>query len=178
VDALYFTDRMLFVLDARNNAVWRMPYLGSKGIALTPESYFGSNSPGLRDVTDFVVHEANSYFLRSNGTLITCDYTGYIPLCSYVDQLKSSDGTQQIDLSAKNYFQLNMNVAPDTSLYLMDSETQSVLNFTLKMNLIKNSVPDRFDGEGSERKVSGFGFLDQFQMIWASGGQLYIGALK
>ena len=155
-----------------------MPYLGSKGIALTPESYFGSNSPGLRDVTDFVVHEANSYFLRSNGTLITCDYTGYIPLCSYVDQLKSSDGTQQIDLSAKNYFQLNMNVAPDTSLYLMDSETQSVLNFTLKMNLIKNSVPDRFDGEGSERKVSGFGFLDQFQMIWASGGQLYIGALK
>lgn len=178
VEALYFANRTLYILDARNNSIRGTPYLGNTGVSVATSSYFGSSSPGVRDVTDFVIYGANSYFLRTNGTLIVCDYTGYTPVCSYVDQLVFSESGQEIDLTLKNYFQINMNMSPDTSLYLMDSHSQSVLNVTLKLNLIRNSVPDRFEGEGSDRSVTGFGFLDQFQLVWTSSDQIFIGALK
>ncbi len=178
VDAVYFTDRTLFILDAKNNSVWKVPYLGKSDFDPEPSTYFGTDAPALRDIVDFVIYEQYSYLLRQNGTLIFCDYTGYSPLCSYVDTLTFYNDSQSIDLTKKHVFQINMNRSPDTSIYLMDRENQSLLNTTIKLNLIRNLVPDRFEGDGDGKVVTAFGFIGQFQVVWASQDQLFVGALN
>lgn len=178
VDAIYFTDRTLFILDAKNNSVWKVPYLGKSDFDPEPSAYFGADAPALRDIVDFVIYEQYSYLLRQNGTLIFCDYTGYSPLCSYVDTLTFYNDSQSIDLTKKHFFQINMNRSPDTSIYLMDRENQSLLNTTIKLNLIRNLVPDRFEGDGDGKVVTAFGFISQFQVVWASQDQLFVGALN
>lgn len=130
----------------------------------------------MRDVVDFVVYGDYSYLLRSNGTLIFCDYTGYDPACSYIFELKNAEG-QLIDLTKKHMIQIRMNASPDTSLYLMDEKRQSVINMTLKLNLIRYIVPDRFAGEGGGKIVTGFGLLNTSNIVWASGSDLYIGQM-
>jgi len=178
VDAVYFTDRTLFILDAKNNSVWKVPYLGKSDFDPETSSYFGADGPALKDIVDFVIYEQYSYLLRQNGTLIFCDYTGYSPLCSYVDTLTFYNDSQSIDLTKKHVFQINMNRSPDTSIYLMDRENQSLLNTTIKLNLIRNLVPDRFEGDGDGKVVTAFGFIGQFQVVWASQDQLFVGALN
>ncbi len=87
-------------------------------------------------------------FLRNSGTLIVCDYTGYIPLCSYVDELKDAEGNITIDLMRKNMIQMKMNLSPDNSLYLIDEQRQSILNISVKLNLIRTLAPERFHSQG------------------------------
>ncbi len=177
VDGLFYTSDTLFVLDARNESIWKFDFLGKDGFSIKPKSYFGASAPSMRDVVDFVVYETYSYLLRNNGMLIFCDYTGYDPVCSYINELKNANG-QQIDLSKKHMVQIRMNASPDTSLYLIDEKRQSIVNFTLKLNLIRYVVPDRFSGEGGEKMVTGFSLLNTNNVLWASGSDLYIGSLQ
>ena len=176
VDGMYFASKTLFVLDSRNEAIWKFDFLGENGFSTEPKSYFGAGAPSMRDVVDFVVYDTYSYLLRSNGTLIFCDYTGYDPACSYIFELKNADG-QLIDLTKKHVIQIRMNTSPDTSLYMIDEKRQSVINMTLKLNLIRYIVPDRFNGEGGGKVVTGFSLLNASSILWASGSDLYIGLL-
>lgn len=176
LDGLFFASKTLFVLDARNEAIWKFDFLDDDGFSTEPKSYFGAGAPSMRDVVDFVVYGDYSYLLRSNGTLIFCDYTGYDPACSYIFELKNAEG-QLIDLTKKHMIQIRMNASPDTSLYLMDEKRQSVINMTLKLNLIRYIVPDRFAGEGGGKIVTGFGLLNTSNIVWASGSDLYIGQM-
>ncbi len=51
---------MLYVLDARNNAIWKFPYIGKNGFMTEPQTYFGS-TPGMRDAVDFIVYANFAY---------------------------------------------------------------------------------------------------------------------
>lgn len=177
VDAIHLVDRVLYVLDAKNNAIWKFAYIGKEGFATVPQSYFGSNSPNLNDSVDFMVYANYAYILRQTGSMIVCDYTGYIAMCSYVDELKSADGSKTISLLNRHLFQVQMNSSPDNSLYMMDTTGQSILNATVKMNLVRNLVPDRFTSVGNGETPTAFGFLDPTKIVWAAGNMIFVGSI-
>jgi hypothetical protein len=177
VDAIHLIDRVLYVLDSKNNAIWKFAYIGKEGFITAPQSYFGSNSPNLNDSIDFMVYANYAYILRQTGSMIVCDYTGYIAMCSYVDELKSADGSKTISLLNRNLFQMQMNSSPDNSLYMMDTTGQSILNATVKMNLVRNLVPDRFTSVGNRETPTAFGFLDPTKIVWAAGNMIFVGSI-
>ena len=177
VDAIHLIDRVLYVLDSKNNAIWKFAYIGKEGFTTAPQSYFGSNSPNLNDSIDFMVYANYAYILRQTGSMIVCDYTGYIAMCSYVDELKSADGSKTISLLNRNLFQMQMNSSPDNSLYMMDTTGQSILNATVKMNLVRNLVPDRFTSVGNRETPTAFGFLDPTKIVWAAGNMIFVGSI-
>lgn len=176
IDGLYYASGTLYVLDSRNEAIWRFEYQGESGFSGEPKSYFGAGAPGMKDVTDFVIYDRYSYLLRKNGTLIFCDYTGYDPACSHISTLEN-ENNESIDLTDRAFFQIKLNTSPDISLYLMDRNLQSVVNASLKLNLVRYIVPDRAASDGVGKPVSGFGFVNNANLLWASEAELYNGAM-
>ncbi len=176
VDGLFFSSKTLFVLDSKNESIWKFDYNGQDGFSIEPKSYFGAAAPSMKDVIDFVVYDNYSYLLRDNGALIFCDYTGYDPSCSYVSAFQNANN-ESIDLTHKHMIQIKLNATPDTSLYLIDEHLQSIVNISLKLNLIRYIVPNRFSGEGAEKTITAFGFVNNSNIIWAAGSDIYIGAM-
>lgn len=176
IDALYYTANTLYVLDAKNEAIWRFSHLGDAGFSSEPKSYFGASAPGMKDVVDFVIYDRYAYLLRKNGTLIYCDYTGYDPACSYIAILQN-EKEEAVELTDRAFSQIKINTSPDLSLYMVDQKLQSVVNASLKLNLVRYIVPDRAASEGAGKPVSGFGFLNQANLLWASGAELYNGPM-
>ena len=80
---------------------------------------------------------------------------------------------------AKNcgFFDIQINNAPDTSLYLFDRDRQSMINLTLKLNLVRYLVPDRFKSDATDETATAFTFFDRATPIWAAGNRLFVGTL-
>ena len=155
VDGLFFSSNTLFVLDSKNESIWKFDYNGQDGFSTEPRSYFGAAAPSMKDVIDFVVYDNYSYLLRDNGALIFCDYTGYDPSCTYITDFQNSNN-ESIDLTHKHLIQIKLNASPDTSLYLIDEQLQSVINISLKLNLVRYIVPNRFYRRGRRKNSYGF----------------------
>ena len=177
IRAIQFENRRLYLLDPEKNAIQSVPYIGKTGVGLTPETYFGTQGPPLYDVADFKVLNTDVYLLRENGGVTRCDYKGYVPVCSFFDSLSAADGSRTVAVIDRGLFEIRVNDAPDSSLYLFDRDSQSMINATLKMNLVRYIVPDRFRSDCVDETATAFAFFDRATPVWAAGDRLFVGTL-
>lgn len=177
VRAVQFENRRLYLLDSEKNAIQSVPYIGKTGVGLIPETYFGTQGPPLYDVADFKILNTDVYLLRENGGLISCDYKGYVPVCSFADSFSAADGNRTIPIIDRGLFSIRVNEAPDSSLYLFDRDSQSIVNVTLKLNLVRYIVPDRFRSDCVDEIATAFVFFDRSTPVWAAGDRLFVGTL-
>lgn len=176
VDAVSFLGNSLYVLDTQASAVWEYIYSKSDGFSFEPSNYYGSYSPYLTDAIDFTMYKDYAYFLRSNGTLLICDYTAYRPDCSPITEIRNEDHTAYVDLSLHNFKKIMINSSPDNSIYLMDSKLQTLLNISVKGNFIRYIVPNRSSADLSQSaSATGFGITGQNRLLWSYKNDLYIG---
>ena len=117
-----------------------------------------------------------AYFLKENGTLLVCDYTGYRPSCKNITEVQNADGSAQITLSNHNFKKIILNSSPDNSIYIMDDRLQSLLNLSAKSNFIRYIVPNRNTDDISQySRATGFGITGQNRLLWSYQNDLYIG---
>lgn len=177
ISAIQFENRRLYLLDAGKNAIQSVPYLGKSGVGSDAESYFGSKGPPLYDVIDFKIIKTDVFLLRKNGGIDVCDYKGYAPDCDFVETVSSADGLRTFRIADRGFFDIQVNNAPDTSLYLFDRSRQSMINLTLKLNLVRYLVPDRSKSDATDETATAFTFFDRATPIWAAGNRLFVGTL-
>lgn len=176
IDAVYFTDHTLYVLDTKSSSVWTYAYDSEAGFAYRPETFFGSYAPTLNDAIDMAVYKEHSYFLSANGSLTTCDFTGYKPICTNITSIEDPEKGVAIDFSNRHISKMMINRSPDISIYLMDGDLQQVINLSVKLNFIRTIAPKRDAGDTPvTSSATGFGITGQNKLIWAYEKDLYIG---
>ncbi len=176
IDAVSYYDAGLYVMDTKNAAVWYYAYNTSEGFNTEPSNYLGTRTPYITDVVDFAVFKDYAYFVRENGNLLLCDYTGYRPACGDITEISDPNTGVQINFSLHKFSKILINRTPDTSLYLMDSHLQSILNLSAKGNFVRYIVPNRAAGDISQYGTpTGFGITGQNRILWAYKNDLYIG---
>ena len=175
VSSTYFSNNSLYILDTQASTVWEYLYNNSDGFIYEPSNFYGSYTPLLSDVVDFSMYKEYSYFLRSNSTLLVCDYTGYRPDCRDYTDIQSEDGSIYVGFENHRFKKILINTSPDNSIYIMDEKLQSVLNLSVKMNYIRYIVPNRSIDEISQySKATGFGITGQNRLLWSYQNDMYI----
>lgn len=176
IKSVAFSNNSMYILDPQASAVWEFLFSSSDGFAYEPSNYYGSYSPYLSDVVDFTMYKEFSFFLRDNGTLLVCDYTGYRPVCSNVNEVWSPDRNAYLNLENHDFRKIILNASPDNSIYIMDAKLQSVLNLSTKTNYIRYIVPNRTTEEISRySSATAFGITGQNRLLWGYKNDLYIG---
>lgn len=133
VKAMSLDSGNLYVLDAQSHAVWA--YVGKDGTFVDrPYFFFGSQIPALDDAIDLAVNGDDLYILHSDGHLSTCSYsrietvpTRCVDPAPLVNPLPAY---RDVDLFSEAHFtQMMFTAAPDSSLLLLDSDSQGVFRF-------------------------------------------------
>ena len=175
IKSVAFSNNSMYILDPQASAVWEFLFSSSDGFAYEPSNYYGSYSPYLSDVVDFTMYKEFSFFLRDNGTLLVCDYTGYRPVCSNITEVWSPDRNAYLNLENHDFRKIILNASPDNSIYIMDAKLQSVLNLSTKTNYIRYIVPNRTTEEISRySSATAFGITGQNRLLWGYRNDLYI----
>ena len=176
IKSIAYSNNAMYVLDPQASAVWEFLFSNSDGFAYEPSNYYGSYSPYLSDVIDFTMFKEFSFFLRENGTLLVCDYTGYRPICNNLTEIWSPDRKAYLNLENHDFRKIILNSSPDNSIYIMDAKLQSVLNLSTKLNYIRYIVPNRTTEDISQySNATGFGITGQNRFLWGYRNDLYIG---
>ena len=176
IKGITFANNSMYILDTQASAVWEYLYNNSDGFIYEPSNYYGSYSPYLSDIIDFSIYKEYAFFLKEDGNLLTCDYTGYRPSCGTITEIESSDGNSHVKLANHNFKKIIVNNSPDNSIYIMDAKLQSVLNISVKSNYIRYIVPNRsLDNMAQYSTATGFGITGQNRLLWAYDNVLYIG---
>lgn len=176
IKSITFSNNAMYILDTQASSVWEYLYSSFDGFIYEPSNYYGSYSPYLSDIIDFTMYKEYAFFVKENGTLLICDYTGYRPDCRSVTEIESSDGTAFIGLANHQFKKIMTNSSPDNSIYIMDAKMQSVLNISAKANFIRYIVPNRsFDEISQYSNATGFGITGQNRLLWGYQNDLYIG---
>ena len=176
IKSVAYSNNSMYILDPQASAVWEFLFSSSDGFAYEPSNYYGSYSPYLSDVIDFTMYKEFSFFLRDNGTLLVCDYTGYRPVCNNITEVWSPDRKAYLNLENHDFRKIILNASPDNSIYIMDAKLQSVLNLSTKTNYIRYIVPNRTTEEISlYSNATGFGITGQNRLLWGYRNDLYIG---
>ena len=176
IKSIAYSNNSMYILDPQASAVWEFLFSSSDGFAYEPSNYYGSYSPYLSDVIDFTMYKEFSFFLRDNGTLLVCDYTGYRPVCNNITEVWSPDRKAYLNLENHDFRKIILNASPDNSIYIMDAKLQSILNLSTKTNYIRYIVPNRTTEEISlYSNATGFGITGQNRLLWGYRNDLYIG---
>jgi hypothetical protein len=134
VKAIALDNGNLYVLDARSRAVW--VYVGKDGSFVDrPYFFFGGQIPELADAIDLAVNNDDLYILHSDGHLSTCSYsriaavpTRCVDPAPLVNPLPAYKDTDLF--STAHFTQMMFTPAPDSTLLLLDSDSQGVFRFT------------------------------------------------
>ena len=141
ITAITMDSGNLYVLDAPKRAVW--VYTGKEGTFIDrPYFFFGQQTP-TQDVIDFIVSGDEMYMLHAGGRVSNCSY-------SRIDASKSKceeqvalvnpfPAYQDTDLFGTAHFtQLIFAAPPDTSLLLLDAESQTAMRFAPRTFELQN----------------------------------------
>lgn len=176
IKSITFSNNSMYILDTQASVIWEYLYNNSDGFIYEPSNYYGSYSPYLSDIIDFTIFKEYGFFLKEDGNLLTCDYTGYRPNCGTITEIVSPDGKSHIKLANHNFKKIIVNNSPDNSIYIMDAKMQSILNLSVKSNYIRYIVPNRaLDNMAQYSTATGFGINGQNRLLWAYDNALYIG---
>jgi hypothetical protein len=124
----------LYVLDAPARAVW--VYTGKDGTFIDrPYFFFGGQTPEKQDVIDLAVSGDDLFMLHADGHLSTCFYSrieAKPTQCQDPSVLKNPFAAyQDIDLfGAAHFTQILFAMPPDSSILLLDADSQGILRFS------------------------------------------------
>ncbi len=139
-----YADR-LYVLDPGSNEIWQYQ---SSGGAFTqaPTRYFTSASYNLGDAIGFTIAGGDVFLLRRDGRVTNCTRTtpGGGPTCTPLTQFTDprpgrAVGDKLADLTVPA--QLVYDQPPEPSLYLLDAQTSSMYQLSLKLALVREFRP-------------------------------------
>lgn len=120
----------LYVLDAVSRAIW--VYVGKDASFVDrPYFFFGGQIPQIEDSIDLAVNGNELFLLHADGHLSTCSYsrveaspTRCVDPAVLVNKFEAYQG---LDVFAQaNFTQMQLAALPDTSLLLLDANTQGI----------------------------------------------------
>lgn len=168
----------LYVLDPLTNAVWL--YAGDEySFVEEPRFFFAEEVPSLSDAIDISVQENQLYVL---------DLESQIALCAYSDDLEDpttcEDPLEYTDTRAgrsngdtiegAHFLQLQVTAPPEPSAFMIDPIAQSVYQFSLRLNLIRQY---RSGSELPGEVATAFAVSPNRALFIAFENQIYIGFL-
>lgn len=132
----------LYVLDAPARAVW--VYTGKEGTFIDrPYFFFGGQTPEKQDVIDLVVSGDDLFMLHADGHLSTCSYSRIEAKSTQCKDpallINPFLAYQDVDLFATAHFtQILFALPPDSSILLLDADTQGLLRFSPRELQLQN----------------------------------------
>jgi hypothetical protein len=124
----------LYVIDPSSRAVW--VYIGKSDTFVDrPYFFFGDQVPSIENAIDLAVSNGELYILHADGHLSTCSFSDIqsVPTrCNDPASLTDSfPAYHDVDLFSQTHFtQMMFAPAPDSSLLVLDTDTQAVFRFT------------------------------------------------
>jgi hypothetical protein len=174
----------LYVLDVRGNAVYR--FEGSQNqFSDKPTLFFDDVIPPLSQAIDIEVVGYELYILRSNGEMVECTYSPLKDMKStecedpanYNDN-RSGQLVKTATFSGTSFSQMHMTLAPDSSLYLLDTSGKTIYHISYARNLQGVLHPRLNDGENMAKfEPSAFTVSSTRQVFMAFGGLIYYGQM-
>jgi len=173
---------VLYVMDPQVNAIYR--YYGDKGSAFTsgPRLYFENQVPTMTDVVDIAVDQEYLYLLHEDGSMTTCSDAGFTTECS--DPAPYGDARQgrmsePLRFDDAKFLRLQSTQPPDPSLYVLDTEADSVYQFSLrKLNLQRQFRPlVEQDYPLPDQPPTGFVVTPNRKVLLAFGKQAFYASL-
>lgn len=141
----------LYVLDANSNALW---IYGNDGglFAGEPNLYFRREIPEMRTAIDMAVNGDDLYLLHGDGHLATCNYAPLEvvpqrcqdPAVPFDPRPAAENGAYTLALA--HFTQLLYGPPPDSALFLMDAERQTIFRLnprTLEVQAQLQPLPGR-----------------------------------
>jgi hypothetical protein len=127
----------LYVLDPQTNAVWI--YRGMD-VSKAPRLFFDQQIPSLGDAIDMAVNQNDLYLLHEDGHLTSCVYgalTTSPTRCKnpeiYTDPRPGRQSGPYIEDAF--FSQIQFSPPPEPSIYLLDSLSQAIYRFSMRLTL-------------------------------------------
>ncbi|MEX1072049.1 MAG: SpoIIE family protein phosphatase [Anaerolineales bacterium] len=144
--AIAVENENLYVLDPVTNAVWL--FFGEEySFVEAPRFFFGDEVPSMQNVLDLGLEEHDLYLLDLDGHIVICQFgddlenptTCEDPSSEYTDARPGRSNGAQIE--GAHFSQMQLTDPPEPSVYLLDPIAQSVYQFSLRLNLVRQFQP-------------------------------------
>jgi hypothetical protein len=174
----------LYVMDVRGNAVYRFEGSGNQ-FPDKPTLFFDEVIPSLAQAIDIEVIGYELYILRSNGEMVECTYSPIKDMksteCEDPAIFNDNRGGQTVKTSTfagASFTQMHMTLAPDSSLYLLDTAGKTVYHLSYARNLQGVLHPRMTDGENIDKySPTAFAVSNTRQVFMAFGSLIYYGQM-
>lgn len=167
----------LYVLDPITNAVWIFFGEEYSFVLNEPRFFFGDEVPSMQNMLDLALEEDDLYLL---------DLDGHIAICTFSDDLENpstcEDPTQFTDprpgrqsgtqIEGAHFSQIQLTDPPEPSVYLLDPVSQTVYQFSLRLNLVRQFQTSSDLPEGI---VTAFAVTPNRAIFLAFETEIYIG---
>jgi len=158
IKAISMYQNYLYVMDPGNNAVFTY-YRAGVLFEEKPWLFFDNQIPDMETAVDFEVVGDEMYIMRSNGEMVECTYSHLkdykLTECTdpapYHDT-RSGQSTEIDNFGDSRFVQMRLTAAPDSSIYLLDANSNGIYHFSLLRNLQKILQPGFPDLEYSPRQ--------------------------
>ncbi|MGI6741171.1 MAG: hypothetical protein ACOX7C_06795 [Brevefilum sp.] len=182
IEKIIYENNVLYILNSANNSFWA--YAATNGQFLDPPYRFFEKAqageiPDLSRVVDLAINGLELYFLRQDGQLINCVYTG-LPgnpvTCedpvTYIDGRPGKE-EHSVTLPASNFTEVVYTSPPDPSVSILDASNADIYRFSLRFRLHQRLRPELGDYEIDSPIATAFTIgMDQVAYI-AFGNQVF-----
>ncbi len=143
INALTYENGVLYLLDIMDTTgKYVYSIVGDRGDFTTgPKIYFNGQVPYAADAIDIGVDRQGLFMLHNDGTVSKCKFRindEDETTCESPAMMSDHRGGQTFEgLSMPNtrFSNLQLTAAPDSSVYMLDAQTQTIYHFSLKLNL-------------------------------------------
>lgn len=180
IKAISMYQNYLYVMDPGNNAVFTY-YRAGVLFEEKPWLFFDNQIPDMETAVDFEVVGDEMYIMRSNGEMVECTYSHLkdykLTECTdpapYHDT-RSGQSTEIDNFGDSRFVQMRLTAAPDSSIYLLDANSNGIYHFSLLRNLQKILQPGFPDLEYSPRQeVTSVAISPGRKIFLAFGDRVY-----
>jgi hypothetical protein len=188
-----FDDNILYVLDADQNTIWMFEGqnpedVEASGIIFSesPIQFLDEDVPDFGGAIDLTVNEEDLYVLHADGHMSLCRYSALKDVkltecqdpASYSDSRAGREKKPWIFMDSR-FEVLQQTVLPNAAIYILDSETHAIDQFSFQLNLEKVWKPQSNRNYPlPELDPTGFGISSDMEVFLAYQNQLYIAPLN
>jgi len=182
--AIAYSQNVLYVLDVKNNAVWR--YDGTDLIFPDkPRLFFDREVPVMADAIDLTIYQDDLYLLHHSGQMSRCTYSNFdfsptrcTDPAPYEDARPGRERNPTTFNDAQ-FMHLQVTQPPEASLYILDSKKgPAIYQFSLQLYLAKVLRPAvNADFTLPNQTVTAFAVTPGRLAVLAFGNQIYYASL-
>ncbi|NTV37444.1 MAG: hypothetical protein HGA53_10870, partial [Anaerolineaceae bacterium] len=183
--AMTLNQETLYVLDVKNNAVWRFEGKDSQFDAV-PSLFFDNKVPArMTEMIDLAVAGDELFLLRNTGQMVTCTYSGLKLIkpteckdpAKYTDNRPESSGSTLV-MENTGFTQL-IPSSNGFSIYILDPKGKSIYSFSMKLNLVKILFMRLADGSTlANKELTAFTIGPGDLTFAAFGDEVYSARIK